>query len=57
MKLESKRIADLMNRIVLPLALLLFLPLFGLAAPFLFSENTLEATGTLSHLWSYGRGG
>ena len=46
-----------MNRIVLPLALLLFLPLFGLAAPFLFSENTLEATGTLNHLWSFVLGG
>ena len=46
-----------MNRIVLPLALLLFLPLFGLAAPFLFSENALEVTGTLSHLWSFVLGG
>lgn len=46
-----------MNRIVVPLALLLFLPLFGLAAPFLFSGNDQLATGTLSHLWSFVLGG
>ncbi|MES2586778.1 MAG: iron ABC transporter permease [Pseudomonadota bacterium] len=42
-----------MNRIVAPIALMLFLPLFGLAAPFLFSGNDLLATGTLSHLWNF----
>lgn len=49
-----------MNRIVVPLALLLFLPLFGLAAPFLFpglGGSTLPATGTLSHLWNFVLGG
>lgn len=50
-----------MNRIVVPLALLLFLPLFGLAAPFLFpalsTHPELIATGTLSHLWNYVLGG
>ena len=46
-----------MNRIVVPLALLLFLPLFGLAAPFLFSGGDLSATGTLSHLWNFVLGG
>lgn len=46
-----------MNRIVVPLALLLFLPLFGLAAPFLFSGNDSLATGTLSHLWNFVLGG
>jgi iron(III) transport system permease protein len=46
-----------MNRIVVPLALLLFLPLFGLAAPFLFSGDDIFATGTLSHLWSFVLGG
>lgn len=46
-----------MNRIVVPLALLLFLPLFGLAAPFLFSGNDLQVTGTLSHLWNFVLGG
>jgi iron(III) transport system permease protein len=42
-----------MNRIVVPLALLLFLPLFGLAEPFLFSGNDLINSGTLSHLWNF----
>lgn len=45
-----------MNRIVAPLALLLFLPLFGLAAPFLFPGlgfSDLPVTGTLSHLWNF----
>ncbi|WP_062309874.1 ABC transporter permease [Polynucleobacter sinensis] len=45
-----------MNRIVVPLALLLFLPLFGLAAPFLFSDfgaGGVAATGTLAHLWNF----
>lgn len=46
-----------MNRIAVPLALLLFLPLFGLAAPFLFSANAGLATGTLSHLWNFVLGG
>lgn len=46
-----------MNRIVVPLALLLFLPLFGLAAPFLFPGNEQLLTGTLSHLWSFVLGG
>lgn len=50
-----------MNRIVVPLALLLFLPLFGLAAPFLLpglsTHPELIATGTLSHLWNYVLGG
>jgi iron(III) transport system permease protein len=46
-----------MNRIVVPLALLLFLPLFGLAAPFLFSGSDQVATGTLSHLWNFVLGG
>jgi iron(III) transport system permease protein len=46
-----------MNRIVVPLALLLFLPLFGLAAPFLFPGNDLLASGTLSHLWNFVLGG
>lgn len=42
---------------MVPLALLLFLPLFGLLAPFLFtggaSESGLLATDTLTHLWNY----
>ena len=46
-----------MNRIVVPLALLLFLPLFGLAAPFLFPGNNLLVAGTLSHLWNFVLGG
>ncbi|MGV0981294.1 MAG: ABC transporter permease [Polynucleobacter sp.] len=46
-----------MNRIVVPLALLLFLPLFGLAAPFLFPGSDLLASGTLSHLWNFVLGG
>ncbi|OYY20766.1 MULTISPECIES: iron ABC transporter permease [unclassified Polynucleobacter] len=46
-----------MNRIVVPLALLLFLPLFGLAAPFLFPGNDQLTTGTLSHLWNFVLGG
>ncbi|CAM3814631.1 ABC transporter permease [Polynucleobacter antarcticus] len=50
-----------MNRIVVPLALLLFLPLFGLAAPFLFpnfsTHTDLMASGTLSHLWNFVLGG
>jgi iron(III) transport system permease protein len=46
-----------MNRIVVLLALLLFLPLFGLAAPFLLSGNVLLATDTLSHLWNFVLGG
>ncbi|MBU3591106.1 iron ABC transporter permease [Polynucleobacter sp. 78F-HAINBA] len=46
-----------MNRIVAPLALLLFLPLFGLAAPFLFPGNDQLATGTLAHLWNFVLGG
>ncbi len=46
-----------MNRIVAPLALLLFLPLFGLAAPFLFPASDLLATDTLSHLWNFVLGG
>lgn len=46
-----------MNRLVVPLALFLFLPLFGLVAPFLIAANTgvseLVATDTLTHLWNY----
>jgi iron(III) transport system permease protein len=46
-----------MNRIVVPIALLILLPIFGLAAPFFISgiggNSDLEAIGTLSHLWSY----
>jgi len=46
-----------MNRIVAPIALLLFLPLFGLAAPLLLPTGDLLATGTLSHLWNFVLGG
>ena len=46
-----------MNRLVVPLALLLFLPLFGLVAPFLSPDASLLATGTLSHLWNFVLGG
>jgi iron(III) transport system permease protein len=42
---------------VVPLALLLFLPLFGLVAPFLSPDASLLATGTLSHLWNFVLGG
>ncbi len=45
-----------MKRIAVPLALFLFLPLFGLVAPFLFSGNAsveVVATDTLSHLWNF----
>lgn len=45
-----------MNRIAVPIALFLFLPLFGLAAPFIFpglAGNSLPATGTLAHLWNF----
>jgi iron(III) transport system permease protein len=43
-----------MNRIVLPIALLILLPIFGLAVPFLVSGNSgIEAVGTLNHLWTY----
>jgi iron(III) transport system permease protein len=45
-----------MKRVVVPIALFLFLPLFGLAAPFLFPAGgspEVLATGTLSHLWNY----
>ena len=46
-----------MNRIVVPIALLILLPIFGLAAPFFISgiggNSDLEAIGTLSHLWNY----
>ena len=46
-----------MNRIVVPIALLILLPIFGLAAPFFISGNggspDLQAIGTLSHLWNY----
>ena len=45
-----------MNRIAVPLALFLFLPLFGLVAPFLFLENgasEFATVDTLSHLWNY----
>jgi len=46
-----------MNRIVVLIALLILLPIFGLAAPFFISSNggsaDLEAIGTLSHLWNY----
>ena len=51
-----------MNRFVVPLALLLFLPLFGLLAPFFFSNignsaNESMSSGTLTHLWNYVLGG
>ena len=45
-----------MNRIAVPIALFLFLPLFGLAAPFLFpglGGSGDPASGTLAHLWNY----
>lgn len=45
-----------MKRVVVPIALFLFLPLFGLAAPFFFpagSNTEVLATGTLNHLWNY----
>ena len=45
-----------MNRIAVPLALFLFLPLFGLVAPFFFLANDgseFAAVDTLSHLWGY----
>ena len=54
-----------MNRIVVLLALLLFLPLFGLGVPFLYPQwnasssasAELMASGTLSHLWNFVLGG
>ena len=46
-----------MNRIVVSLALLLFLPLFGLAVPLLFPGSDLLGGGTLSHLWNFVLGG
>jgi iron(III) transport system permease protein len=49
-----------MKRIVAPLALFLFLPLFGLVVPFLFpavSGVDSSATNTLSHLWNFVLGG
>ncbi|MCX7244818.1 MAG: iron ABC transporter permease, partial [Burkholderiales bacterium] len=51
-----------MNRFVVPLALLLFLPLFGLLVPFFFpnlgnSANESMSSGTLTHLWNYVLGG
>lgn len=45
-----------MKHIVVPLALFLFLPLFGLVAPFLFLAGggvDTSATNTLSHLWNF----
>lgn len=44
-----------MNRIVPPIALLILLPIFGLAVPFFISGNGggIEAVGTLNHLWTY----
>lgn len=44
-----------MNRIVVPIALLILLPIFGLAVPFFMSGSGggAEAVGTLSHLWTY----
>ena len=50
-----------MKRIVVPLAFLLFLPLFGLALPFFLpdfnsstgSTSASLATSTLSHLWHF----
>jgi len=44
-----------MNRIVLPIALLILLPILGLALPFFISGNGtgVEAAGTLNHLWTY----
>jgi iron(III) transport system permease protein len=49
-----------MKRIVAPIALFLFLPLFGLVAPFLFLYEEgaqLQAASTLVHLWDYVLGG
>ncbi|QWE08174.1 ABC transporter permease [Polynucleobacter ibericus] len=49
-----------MKPIVVPLAVFLFLPLFGLVAPFLFPAGVgvdVLATSTLSHLWNYVLGG
>ena len=49
-----------MKRIVAPLALFLFLPLFGLVAAFFFPVEGsfgMSATRTLSHLWSFVLGG
>ena len=44
-----------MKRIVVPIALLILLPIFGLAVPFFMpgSGGGAEAVGTLSHLWTY----
>jgi iron(III) transport system permease protein len=44
-----------MNRIVVPIALLILLPIFGLAVPFFTADSGggNEAVGTLTHLWSY----
>jgi iron(III) transport system permease protein len=54
---KSKRIAEYMNRFVVPLSLLILLPIFGLGlpifAPSLVGGNELAPTGTLSHLWQY----
>ena len=49
-----------MKRIVAPLALFLFLPLFGLVVPFLFpTQGAVDvlALNTLSHLWNFVLGG
>lgn len=50
-----------MKRIVVPLALFLFLPLIGLVAPFLFPSGggvvDASATNTLNHLWNFVLGG
>jgi iron(III) transport system permease protein len=45
----------LMNCIVLPIALLILLPIFGLAVPLFITGNSGDAqvTGTLNHLWTY----
>ena len=45
-----------MKRLAVPLALFLFLPLFGLIVPFLYSGNSsgeFFAVDTLSHLWNF----
>ena len=46
-----------MNRMLVPTALFLFLPLFGLLLPFLITEQPshieLQATNTIGHLWNY----
>jgi len=46
-----------MNRILVPIALFLFIPLFGLLLPFVYPEQPsnieLQAANTIGHLWNY----